>query len=453
MRLMRLKCLLPFRFRRRWPAVLALLALVSCGGNATKTQPQPETLVPDLPQQTLLTSSMRQQPVPGWTVTVDQLGLPPGTVARPVRNIGDLGVFLGITDEGWWLLGLDVTSGKRTFGPVRLGPSDGATDFNCFVNGPPMVLCVRQGADLNLPARAWVVDTSSGNVFFDGPTDLRVAGRHGQPVLEQLADYAIATVEGKGVYGVGSRGEVTWFVPGDGILTSQFTVRHLDTVPSTLAIQGGSGVADVVFSVVDGRVVKPAMPQGIQLGRAVAYQGGFGYEYTVAGDYTTERAVFFDDTGKKLSEPAVEGTLEHRSLDVPIVGSKSKDIVLTLDGGQLLQLPPSGPSPYARLIGSRFLVSTDAEHRVWQQYDLRTGEAGKTCEGESLWTYYIASDGEVIIALDEGDGLVQGVDLTTCDVLWSIPGSAPNEAKEVWKVHTTLVQRTDDKIFSLVAPK
>ena len=209
----------------------------------------------------------------------------------------------------------------------------------------------------------------------------------------------------------------------------------------------------MVFSVVDGKVVKPAMPQGTQLGRAVVYQGGFGYEYTVAGDYTTDRVAFFDETGKMLSEPGTEGRLENRSLDVPIVGSKSKNLILALAGQQILVLPPSGPGPYARLIGYRFLVSTDAEHRLWQQFDLRTREAGKTCEGESLWTYYIASDGEVVVALDEGDGLVQGVDLTTCDVLWSIPGSAPNEAKEVWKVHTTLVQRTNDKLFSLVAPK
>jgi hypothetical protein len=448
-----LKNLVLSRRLRRCLAVLAVLVLMSCSGKTTEGQPQPEALALDLPQQALLTSSMRRQPVPGWTVTVDQLGLPPGTVARPVGNIGDLGVFLGITDEGWWLVGLDVTSGKRTFGPVRLGPAGDATDFNCFVNGPPMVLCVRQAADLNVPATAWVVDTSSGELVYDGPTDLRVASRQRQPDLEQFADYAIATVEGQGVYGVGSRGELTWFVPGNGILPAQFTRLARDTIPSTLAIQSSGGVADVVFSVVDGKVVKPAMPQDIQLGRAVVYQGGFGYEYTVTGDYTTDRVAFFDETGKLLTEPGTEGSLENRSTDLPIVGSKSKNLVLTLEGQQILTLPPSGPSPYARLIGSRFLVSTDAEHRVWQQYDLRTSQAGKTCEGESFWTYYIGSDGKVVVARDEGDGLVQGVDLTTCDVLWSIPGPRPNEAKEVWKVHTTLVQRTDDKLFSLVAPK
>ncbi|WP_233213346.1 hypothetical protein [Mycobacterium hubeiense] len=428
-----------------------LLALVGCSGNTTEGEPQADSM-PGLPKQTLLTSSMRQQPGPGWTVTVGELGLPPGTVVRPVDNIGDRGIFIGITGEGWWLLGLDVNSGQRVFGPVRLGSAGDATDFNCYVNGPPLVLCVRQGPNLSVPSTAWVVDTSTGKVTFDGPTDLRIAGTQDQPRIEHVGDYVIAGVTGKGMYGVGSRGELTWFVPGNGILPAQFTVEQRDSVPSTLAVQGSGRVDDVVFSVVDGKVVKPEVPEEIQLGQAVIYPGGIGYEYTSSGDLS-ERVAFFDNTGKKLSEPSSGGTLETRSLDLPIVASESKNLVMTVDGRQLLELAPSGPSADARLIGSRFFIATDPDHREWQQFDLRTGDQGKTCVGEDLWTYYIASDGDVVVALDEGDGLVRGVDLTTCDVLWTISGSAPNEAKEVWKVHTSLIQRTDDKLFSLVSPK
>lgn len=438
------------RLRRWWLVGVAVLTLVGCTGNTTAGEPRSDGL-PKLPQQTLLTSSMRQQPVPGWTITVNELGLPPGTVVRPIGNIGDRGVFLGITGEGWWLLGLDVTNGQRLFGPLRLGPSGDATDFNCFVNGPPMVLCVRQGPGPNVSSRAWIVDTSSGKLAFDGPTDLRVAREQGQPSLEQIGDYAIATVTNKGIYGVGSRGELTWFVPGDGILPTQFTAPIRDTPPSTLAVQGGARTADVVFSVVDGRVVNPSMPQDVQLGRAVVYPGGFGYEYTPASDYTKDRVAFFDDKGNKLSDPALEGKLEYGSLDLPMISARSTRTVFSLDGRKLLELPPSKPAVDARLVGSRFYVATDADHRVWQQFDLATGKAGKTCEGNSLGFYYIASDGEVAVAVGDG-ALAHGVDLTTCDTLWSIPSPAPNEAKEVWKVHTTLVQRTNDKLFSLVAP-
>lgn len=448
---MTLKRPLLSRLRRCGLVGVAVIAMVGCTDNTTEGQPQSDGL-PQLPQQTLLTSSMRQDPVPGWTTTVKDLGLPAGTVVRPVGNIGDRGIFIGITGEGWWLLGLDVTNGQRVFGPVRLGPAGDATDFNCFVNGPPMVLCVRQGPDLSLPSTAWVVDSSSGKLTFDGPTDLRVALTQDQPRLDQIGDYAIASVVGKGIYGVGSRAELTWFVPGDGILPTQFTTPDRDTPESTLAVQGSGQIADVVFSVVDGGVVKPSAPQEVQLGRAVVYPGGFGYEYTPADDYTRERVAFFNDTGKMLSDPALEGKLEDGSLDLPMISAKSSRAVFSLDGRQLLELPPSMPAADARLIGSRFYFAADADHRVWQQFDLRTGEAGRTCEGESLGVYYIASDGEVAVALGD-DGLAQGVDLATCETLWSIPGPAPNEAKEVWKVHTTLVQRTDDRLFSLVAPR
>jgi hypothetical protein len=296
-----------------------------------------------------------------------------------------------------------------------------------------------------------VVDTSSGKLTFDGPTDLRVFRAENQPSLEQVGDYAIVTVTNTGIYGVGSHAERTWFVPGDGILPTQFTTPNRDTRPSTLVVQGSGGMANVVFSVVDGRIVKPSVPQDLQLSRAVVYPGGFGYEYSPAGSYSAERVAFFDDVGKKLSDPTLEGKLENGSLDLPMVSARSSRTVFSLDGRKLLELPPSIPAASARLIGTHFYFAADADHRVWQQFDLRTGAAGKTCEGDSLGVYYVASDGEVAVALGD-DGLAQGVDLATCDTLWSIPGPKPHEAKEVWKVNTTLVQRTDDTLFSLVAP-
>src|SRR4051812_16993911 len=98
MRPMAPKVIPPPWFRRLSLIGVALLAMVGCAGHATEGELTAESNL-DLPQQTLL-SSMREQPVPGWTITVDELGLPPGTVVRPVGNIGDRGTFLGITDEG-----------------------------------------------------------------------------------------------------------------------------------------------------------------------------------------------------------------------------------------------------------------------------------------------------------------------------------------------------------------
>ncbi|WP_156448300.1 hypothetical protein [Mycobacterium sp. NAZ190054] len=383
-------------------------------------------------------------------MSVAELGLPPGTVVRLVDNIGSRGIFLGITDEGWWLLGLDVTSGELLFGPVRLGPAGDATAFNCFVNGPPLVLCVRQAPDPAAPSTAWVVDTDSGAKVFDGPTDVQVAAVEGRPRLEQIGDHAIATVTGKGIYGVGSRAELTWFVPGNGIMPTQFTTEDRDTPASTLVVQKGGDLADVVFSAVDGRVVEPELPEGVRLWRAMVYPGGFGYEYTdVAGQ---DRVAFFDEAGNMLSALDVDGAFEARSIDVPTVSTESNKLVVTLEGRRLLELPPTVPYLDVRLTGSRFLVAADADHEVWQQFDLRTGEAGTTCEDERLKFYYIGSDGEVAVTGGE-EGVAQGIDLATCETLWTIPGSGPGEAKEVWKVDTALIQRTDDRLFSLVAPQ
>lgn len=391
---------------------------------------------------------MRQEPVPGWTTSVAELGLPAGTVVRPVGSVGDRGIFLGITDEGWWLLGIDVTNGRQLFGPTRLGPEEDAKSFNCFINLPPNVLCVRQASEADAPATAWVVDTDTGRKIFDGPTDLQVAPRGNHPRVEQIGDRAIATVTDKGVYGIGPRAELTWFVPGDGYLPVQFTERNEDFRPSTLVAQGAGQFGHVVFSVVDGTIVRPSLPESSRLGSAMVFPGGFGYEYTAAD--RTDRVALFDDSGKELFEVAEQATLETGSTDVPMVKTDSGRRVFTLDGRQLLALPSSVLRSEVRLIGSRLFVSADPDHREWQQYDLHTGKEGATCEGEALGAYYIASDGDVAVALDTRSP-AEGIDLSTCETLWRVREPESDEAKEVWKVNTTLVQRTDDKLFSLVA--
>jgi hypothetical protein len=437
---------------RQVMAAVVILVLVSCAGNENHARPSAATTEPELPSQALLSSSMRQQPVPGWTVTVSELDLPPGTVVRPVANVGDRGIFLGITDEGWWLIGLDVTSGRRIFGPVQLGPKDDATDFNCYVNGPPNVLCIRQGPDQSVPSTAWIIDTNSGTKVFDGPSDLRLARVEGQPKVEQVGDHVIAGIDGKGVYGVGVRGDLTWFVPGNGMLTAQFTKSVRDVESSPLAVQGSGGAADVIFSVINGAVVKPAVPQDFQLGRAFVYPGGFAYQYTPTGDIFDDRVALFDDTGRRLDDQSLRGTLDGGSRDLPLLSARAGRTLLTIGGRHLLELPPSLPPVDARLIGSRYFIAADANHSQWQQFDLATRAAGKTCEGHSLGYDYIASDGDVAVATDDRLS-AKGIDLATCDVLWSTPGPRPDEAIEVWKMNTTLIQRTNDRLFSLVAPE
>ncbi|MDG4665532.1 hypothetical protein [Mycobacterium sp. 236(2023)] len=427
--------------------VLAAVFLVAVG---CRTEGEPEPEPPPLPQQVLLAESMREQPVPGWTTTSAELGLPQAAIVKPIANIGNRGVFLGIGDGQRWLLGLDAVNGEKTFGPLLLGPSSQVDAIDCVLNGPPMMICIGQSRDSTMPSTAWVLDMNSGAVTFEGVTDVRVAGSEGRPRLEQIGDHAVATVKGTGIYGIGPRGDLTWFVAGNGILSAQFASWNRDTVPSDLGVQNSGSVADVVFSAANGEVVKTSAPQGLSLERAMVYPQGFGYEYTAADG---QRGVmFFDDSGAMVSDLQQRGTLETRSADLPAVATVSNDRVTTLDGRVLVELPATVPEVEARLIRSRLFLANDPEHTTWQQFDLQTGEPGAACETDALGFYYIASDGEVAIALND-ETPARAVDLTTCEELWAMPTSGPDEGIEVWKIGTALIQRTNDTLFSLVAPR
>lgn len=376
------------------------------------------------------------------------LGLPAGSGVIPMTNIDDRAIMLGVTDKDWRLYGLNVADGVQFMRPLTIGSTADA-DISCSVNRPPDVLCVWSSSDPAIPSRAIVIDTDSGDVVFDGPTQLRAAQESGSPRLEQIGEHAVATVADSGVYGVGPHAELTWFVPGDGILPTRFTETPRDTQLPALAIQGGGSANDVVFSVADGTIVQPALPGDVELGRAMVFPNGFGYEFTSRADFTKDRVAFFDSTGKKLSELEPDGTLEVGSPDLPMILTPRHEIVTTINGEQLLQLSRTFPSSEARLIGPRLFVSSESDGR-WEQFDLRTGDAGKPCKGDDLGAYYVGSDGEVAVSIGES-AVLQGIDLATCQVLWTLPPSG-DAAVRVWRVGDTLVQRKGDELFSLVAP-
>jgi hypothetical protein len=438
--------------------VLSVVVVATVTGIVFLTAPKPTGQSQSAPPlglsaQTLLTSSMRKEPVPGWKTSSEELGLPPGTAPKFLGNVGDHGYFLGITGRGWWLVAIDVSTGRRTAPPVELGLSDNALAFDCVINGPTAVVCVRQDRDPAKPARAWVVDMERGALMYDGPTDLRISSKDNHPNLRQIGNYAVAAVTGEGMHGVGPRAELTWFVPGNGNVGPVEEDWSADAAPQRLAVQGGadSSTTDVVFSVASGEVVKPEVPQSWRFGKAIIYPGGFGYEYSATGEYFSDQVAFFDDSGQELSRPNFKSALLPGSHDVPMVRTSSNDLVLTLDGRTLLELPKSTAMPNVRRIGERLFIANGGQQRSWQQYDLRSGASGKTCEIESLGYSYIASDGHVAV-LSGNETPAQGYDLTTCDKLWSLSDSTQSEPQDVWKVNTTLIQRTNDELSSLVAP-
>ena len=225
------------------------------------------------------------------------------------------------------------------------------------------------------------------------------------------------------MHGIGPRGELTWFVPGNGIIAQPKNCED-DSEVQPLAVRGGanSSTTDVVFSVVDGQVVTPGAPSGVRFGMAMVYPGGFGYEYSAAGDVFSDQVAFFDVSGKRLGEPDFKAEILTGPRDVPVLQTPSADVVLTLDGRKLLDLPKSTAMPYTRFIGERRLVEVGCERESsWQQYDLRTGKGAMTCDVEGLGYSHIASDGNV--ALIRGDGAAaRTIDLYTCEQPWSLRG-------------------------------
>src|SRR5690242_19231521 len=178
----------PTRRRRRWLFIVAPVATVVVvvtgavgwwytGGSEAWARSQWHP-----PEQPLLSSSMRVQPVAGWKVDVAELGLPPGsqiTNGDPLVNTPGLIVAAGTTrtyllasspgpTPQWWLAGIDAGDGRVLFPPVKMGAT--STAPSCFLNGTSVV-CIAENFD---SATAWVVDGQSGALTYTGPTEIRL---------------------------------------------------------------------------------------------------------------------------------------------------------------------------------------------------------------------------------------------------------------------------------------
>lgn len=414
------------------------------------------------PPQTFLASRMDVRPVAGWTARTGDVGLPAGSKfassadaawSQPfVGDLGPRGFLLASTPDAagsqWWLVGVDAHTGGRLFAPVRL---DAATASpKCFLNGSDAVLCLREG---DQGGTAWVVDARSGAVSYSGPTDLRTS--LGALHVTQVGSYAVAQTTGQGVFGIGPHAETTWFVPGKGQVNKRWA-QATNVAPQALATQDAGGDQTSVFSLVDGKVVSPELDAGLRPMSAVTYPGGFAVEVVDSQNNSIPDGVeFFDDAGKKLGRADVSAFLSTSSMDIPIVASAPESVVFSPAGGKLADISRLEPGDTALLIGAVLFVGGPSFDHDPQPYDLSTGAKGKPCK--VTLSNYVATDGKVAI-FESGNpnvGLVtKGVDLVTCDLLWSID-SPVGSFRDVWRMDTTLVQLSDDgtELTSLITPR
>lgn len=428
------------------------------------------------PPQTVLASSMRERPVPGWRTTVAELGLPESSTfgtsdnpaqSEPLIGLNENNAFFivnspGAPDRHWWLLGLDVHKGQQLFPPVSIDA--GSRIPKCFVNGPEFVMCLADAVHGDkTETTAWVIDAHTGAVVFNGQTELHTTPGSGVTV-DQVGIYAVAQIQGQGLYGIGPHAETTWFVPHTAMVSTRIPVSAIDTAPPTLAAAqdttpGSDGM--VVFSLVDGKVMTPDLGNGNIPGSAVVYPGGFAMEIIAdTKNPTSGSVVFFDDRGNRVGETKVSGSLSPFSMSLPIVEGVPVSSVFGANGVGLIQLPDRQLTQNAVLIRHRLFAPESnwegpIKVRRWRQFDLTTGAEGNTCRANM--SGYLANDGGVgifeTVRYEVTGATTFAMDLTTCEKLWTTPVN-PDSFHKLWRIGDTLVELSDDgkELHSLVAP-
>lgn len=395
---------------------------------ASSTVGTPADLLADIPTST---------PEPSWTVELDDLiGVPnlkQGIVPGNVDNRAFSFVYPADESAGRtraWVYSFDYQTGEVLFPPVEL---TGSPD-ECYVNGPEMVLCLgkQDSVSPDSPPAAWVIDSHTGELTFNGPTDIRNELVGGTKVY-RIGLHPVVSVSGAGWYGIGSRGERTWFVPGSGLSTADVPWSD-DVAPQRLVTAKGTDDRFIVFSAADGALIADQIA-----GQPWLYSGGYAVPSRTKED-PAGAITFFDESGKELSRfpigaQFVAASMATRGelLVVDIREPSSPEgrwLVFDNTGEKIVEIPaPADPGKQRVVIaGDKMYVSdtvgieNTADENPWKQIDLSTGSILRTCNDLNM-RGYVASDGDTILSgkFEANRDLAESaVSTETCDTLWTI---------------------------------
>lgn len=427
------------------------------------------------PQDSLISFSLDRQPVPAWQLSAAEIGLPPQVkVGNLFAAIGQKAFFVSMfcgtgnrcVDPKGWVYGVDTATGARLFPPVQLDGFHGDAKA-CYTNGPTTAVCVNpdcpqeagycQGLE-----RVWVIDLNHGAIIFTGLPQVHSQDSSGEnidePHLLAVGNYLgetrlVATVKGKGVYGIGQHAELTWFLAGSGEVFQANASQVDDLPPLTLAAQTATDKeAFRVFSV-DGKDLTPTPPPGITLRDAQVYNGGFAYEYIkgIQSGSPSAGVGLYDTDGQLLAQIPDAG-YPQQNVAMPIVRAGPELQVYTA-AGKLVTKVAAGEAARSRIIGTKLYINSGSGDS-WQQFDLLTGRPGPICT-INLAGSYVGSDGTTVvtstvqITAETYHRNYVATDTSTCQTRWEIPGEG---SLFLWKAGRGLIQANEDTLIGLRPP-
>lgn len=372
----------------------------------------------------LLKPLTRATPVLGAKITVHDIAAQATDMGS---RIGVAGNRLHMLSEGEgksWVYTVDTSTGKLAYPPVEIG-SDSA---KCLQNGPGVVLCVASRLVLGRSESdktAWVIDTTTGKITYQGSTDVD------DYALDQVGQYAVGHTLNTGWWGIGGHGERTWNVAGSG--SGSLADNHTPTLPAQRLAAGEIDKQHtVIFSVIDGHVVAQdggAEPQ--------VYPGGF-----VTVDAARTQARIYDETGTVLN--TIDGPGENTVRWASTTSSEA--VVLSVGpapaqwrifdraGKQTAAFPePSFGSSNngVQVIGGHLFTREYGDNI--KQYDPKTGAPVNECDKFQVLDI-TGTDGTVFLLAPYGQD-AQAVDISTCQVLWTLPA----KDRVLIKVNDTIV--------------
>lgn len=390
-------------------AVIALIAALVYFVAIRNTDPAAPVAAPTEPQ--LLAPISRSAPEQGWRITPRDISAKADSTGTRIGEVADRVFFHSEGSDASWVYGINTTTGKLLYPAVQIDKESA----RCFLNGPEAIVCLYTGYSIGKGTvnTAWVIDTSSGKITYNGTTDVQDTS------LTQVGQYAVGSTIGEGWWGVGAKGERTWRVPGSGN-PGLINTKFAPTLPAQRLTAGElDGDRTVIFAVADGRVLTREASKEPQI-----YPGGYtdtNPEHTTARIYDESGAVLNTIDGQGPNSVRIVSTPISESVVLAVGTSTPRWRIFDRTGKQYADFEQPNGANFnngLQVIGGRLLAQNYGD--TITSFDMKTGAQLKECDNIHT-TDLVGTDSNIYIFQATSEG-PKAVDITTCQVLWTLEG-------------------------------